>query len=186
MFTIQKAAQVSAYFAEKEGGTINVLKLVKLVYLADRLSLQTYHEPITWDHLVSMPYGPAPSQTRDYISGIASDGEALAVWEEWISDRDRHDVGLAKEINRELLDRVSDAEIQILNEVWQTFGKMNEWELVDYTHDHCPEWTDPNGSSVRIHERTLFQIFGKSFEEAVELAHDLDEQRRVNQAFASM
>jgi hypothetical protein len=40
-----------------------VIKLIKLMYLAERLSLQRYGEPLTGDRLVSMPDGPVLSMT---------------------------------------------------------------------------------------------------------------------------
>ena len=41
-YNVRKAVHVVAYFALKAGGSINVLKLVKLAYLADRLFLSEY------------------------------------------------------------------------------------------------------------------------------------------------
>ena len=50
----RKAAQVAAYFALKEQGSINVLKLAKLLYLAERESMRLFDEPMFFDRLVSM------------------------------------------------------------------------------------------------------------------------------------
>ena len=45
-YSARKAAQVAAFFAIKEGGAINVLKLAKLLYLSDREHLSQYDFPI--------------------------------------------------------------------------------------------------------------------------------------------
>src|SRR6266480_1606796 len=45
-FNVRKAAQMAAFFAKQEGGTINVLKLVKLVYLANRAAMEKYDFPL--------------------------------------------------------------------------------------------------------------------------------------------
>jgi len=57
-FKVRKAAQVGAYFAFQQGGSINLMKLVKLVYLANRNAMAKYDYPIFDDHMVSMPHGP--------------------------------------------------------------------------------------------------------------------------------
>ena len=63
-FNARKAAQVGAYFAKASGGKINVLKLVKLIYLADRHSMELYDAPILNDVFVSMNKGPVNSPIR--------------------------------------------------------------------------------------------------------------------------
>ena len=63
MFTTRKVAQMAAYFAECSGGTINILKLIKLMYLADRESMHRHGTPISFDRFVSMDHGPVPSQS---------------------------------------------------------------------------------------------------------------------------
>ena len=40
MFSCTAAAQLCAFFALKEGGGINIVKLMKLLYLAERESMQ--------------------------------------------------------------------------------------------------------------------------------------------------
>jgi uncharacterized phage-associated protein len=69
-FNRRKAAQVAAFFARAEGGRINVLKLVKLIYLADREFVLRHGEPMLDDRWVSMPHGPVNSGTYDMIQGM--------------------------------------------------------------------------------------------------------------------
>ena len=70
LFNERKAAQAAAYLLCKAGGSLNVLKLVKLMYLAERESLRRYGETITGDALVSMRNGPVLSATLDHINGL--------------------------------------------------------------------------------------------------------------------
>lgn len=44
-FDTRRAAQVVAYFGRKAGGRINILRAAKLVYLADRLSMERREYP---------------------------------------------------------------------------------------------------------------------------------------------
>ena len=50
-YNVRKAAQVVAFFAIRQGGRINVLKLSKLVYLSDRAFVEKYDVPILYDKL---------------------------------------------------------------------------------------------------------------------------------------
>jgi len=45
-FNIRKATEVAAQFLQRSGGTINTMKLVKLIYLLDRLSLDRRGIPV--------------------------------------------------------------------------------------------------------------------------------------------
>lgn len=180
-FDVAKAAQVAAYFAACQGGNINVLKLVKLIYLADRECMDKYGFPITYDRIVSMPNGPVNSLTLNYINGLMPNSEE---WDRVITDRAQHEVGIAKEnLAREELDQVSESELDILRETWKRFGHLNGFELADYTHENCPEWTDPNGSSFPIDYADVFKALGKSEARAHELADDIQEEQRIDAVF---
>ncbi len=154
----RKAAQVVAFFANEAGGSINVLKLSKLVYLADRESLRLYDMPILFDKLVSMDHGPVDSQTLNFISGFFSS----AGWDEFVSAREGYSVGLARSLGSlDDLDELSEAETDVLIAIWEQFGRMDKYVLRDFTHDHCPEWEHPGGSSREIPYARVFKFLGK-------------------------
>lgn len=179
-YNARKAAQVAAFFAKAEGGQINILKLVKLIYLADRLAMETFEAPILVDEFVSMPHGPVNSLTLNQINGTAEDCE---VWNEFITDRDKHDVGLkSADLKIYDLDEISAAEMKILQLTWDRFGKMNGFELVKYTHENCPEWEDPHGSSYPIPMERIFKFLGKHG--GSEIAAKLESERFIDQVFA--
>ncbi len=79
---------------------------------------------------------------------------------------------------------LSDSDLEVLGETWKEFGYWNRWDLVKYTHDHCPEWRDPEGSSNPIPYRDLFTALGYNAEQVKELVARLNEQERINAAFA--
>ncbi len=177
-FNARKAAQVAAFFALQEGGYINVLKLTKLLYLADRKHLGKYDYPILDDQLVSMPRGPVDSQTFRYINGHdAGDG-----WNEFISEKKKHVVRLVRPISVESLDELSDAEIETLQEVWSRFGSMDQYTLRDWTHHNCPEWEDPQGSSYPIPYKRVFRCLDKKNPDLLE--DRINEDRSLNKIFA--
>src|SRR5205823_929857 len=76
-FNERKATQSAARLLELGGGRMEYIKLIKLLYLADREALLRWGRPITTDRHVSMPKGPVLSQIYDLIRlepepGIAS------------------------------------------------------------------------------------------------------------------
>jgi uncharacterized phage-associated protein len=146
MYNPRKASQIVAFFALKTAQKrINVLKAVKLVYLADRASIAQFGYPMLEERRVSMRHGPVNSYTYDHIKGEVwpeNDGG----WSEFVADRANHDVGLASEgIVFDDLDELSDSEVATLQAVWDEFGGMTQWQLVEYVHDkaNVPEWEDP-------------------------------------------
>jgi len=151
MYNPAKAAQVVAYLALKAPGhKLNVVKAVKLVYLADRASVQRWGAPILDEQRVSMRHGPVNSCTYSFINGEG--GPDDGGWSTYVKDRANHEIGAKPNINEDGLDELSDADILCLDEVWERFGKMDTWDLVKWTHDpeNIPEWEDHGSSSFPI------------------------------------
>ena len=148
----RKASQIIAYFAMQTGeNEINVLKAVKLVYLADRENISRSGFPILDERHVSMRHGPVNSLTYNHIKGEVHP-DLDGGWSEFVEDRKGHFVGLKKHSTVEDdLDELSDDEVETLQIVWQEFGHFDEWNLVAYTHDanNIPEWEDPQGAGSK-------------------------------------
>lgn len=155
-FIERKAAHVAAYLTLKQGGSIHIVKLIKLIYLSDREFLKRYDAPILHDRLVSMPKGPVNSNTYNFASGQVR----AEIWDSLLSDEANHMISCRK-IDLADLDELSRAEVRVLDDVLLEFGKMGPWELVDYTHDNCDEWEDPKGSSRTIPYERVLKVLGK-------------------------
>jgi len=162
LFDEKRTAQAAAFFLHKAGGRLPLLKLMKLLYLAERESLRVYGEPISGDHLVSMPQGPVLSKTLDMMNGWG--GQTQGGWNEWIEDRSGYELALRdpsmiRTPQQDLL-ALSDGDLEVLEVVWTRFGHMGAFALVEYTHSSaCPEWEDPQGSSYPIPiERVLHAV----------------------------
>lgn len=159
-FSEQRAAQMAAYFLHKRGGRMAYLKLLKLLYLADREAIGRWGESISGDCFVSMAHGPVLAQTYDLIK-CGSGSSTEMGWDFWVKDEDNYEVSLRHPIdNLDSLDELSDAEIKILDSVFQKFGKMRRFEITRYTRDYCAEWQDPHGSSFPITPEAVFRALG--------------------------
>ena len=164
MFDELKTAQASAYLVAREGGKMFHLKLMKLLYLADRSSYEQFNTSITGDSYCSMKHGPVLSATLDLINGYS---RFDTYWSKWITDKESHQVGspynLSNDPGLECLDELSKNDLAILAQVYDQFGGYDRWELVELTHNPAiiPEWSDPKGSSRAILLDTLLTYLGK-------------------------
>lgn len=187
LFDERKAAQAAACLLHRAGGKLPLLKLMKLMYLAERLSLKRYGDTITGDAFVSMPHGPVLSMTYDHMNGALSSDEGG--WETWVSDRADNAVALRDEsmirTPEEDLTALSETDLECLNEVWKEFGHWDKYKLRDYTHSEaCPEWENPKGSSRPIPPGRLLKAVGYNPEQVEVLTRRLHEQRYINSAFS--
>ena len=187
MFNEQKVAQMAAYFLNQmTTKRLYLIKLMKLLYLADREAMKKYGFPISGDHMVSMNHGPVLSRTYELMNGATKPNPKG--WEGWVSDRENHRLALRKDIDasRSNLDKLSDAEIEVLDSVWNEFGHMLKWDLVDYTHDNCPEWSNPHDSSTPINYKDILKAVGKTDDEAEYYTCRMHNEKQLDNIFASL
>lgn len=184
MFNERKAAQMAAYLLDKRGGTMSHLKLMKLLYLAEREALARYGAPMAGDHLVAMPQGPVLSQTLNHMDGDVE--SSPGGWDEWVSGKANNELSLKRDVSRDDLDELSDADIEVLDHVWEQFGHMTRWKIRDYAHENCREWKNPHGSSVPISYRKVFLALGRSNDEASELSDRIESERSLDRLLAEL
>jgi len=123
--------------AEKNGGQINKMKAIKLVFLADRYHLRKYGRPITNDEYFAMDFGPVPSGSKDIaeLSEFLSDSETGYALE-YIDVVDRYTYKSKKPGNQKVF---SDTDLEALSFAWDKFGQFDQYVLADLTHE-LPEW----------------------------------------------
>ncbi len=167
VFDERKAAEAAALLLERHGGTMAYIKLIKLLYLADRQALIQTGRTITGDRMVSMDHGPVLSQVYDcHKSGLAEGGP----WQEYISPPSNYDVTL---LASPKLRALSPYEVELVENVFKQFGHLRKWDLVDYMHT-LPEWENPHGSALPIDARVILREAGKSDEEIEHIAAEVE------------
>ncbi len=171
------AKQVIAFFSIKNGrNPIGRVKLMKLVYLADRESMRATGHPITYDSFACLENGPIPSSIYNLVKGDhvkAREGD----WSEWVEAPLGVGVKLIKQVELTDLDELSQENLDVLEEVWGQFGRMNEKRIIDYTHD-LPEYTDPGqGTSTPLSYEAVFRGLGVPDEQAQSLGQDISALR---------
>ena len=168
-FNERKATQSAARLLQLRGGRMSYLKLIKLLYLADREALLRWGRPITTDRFVSMEGGPVLSRLLDLVSD-GDDPGGPRIWAKHISAPANFEVELKSEAGR---DELSNAEIELLDEIFKRYGNKNRWELVDLTHKP-PEWKDLQGSAIPITFRDILNAGGKTELEIAAIEDELE------------
>lgn len=115
------------FFASKSPNSkINRLKLMKLLWLADRIHLNKYGRLILRDNYNALPHGPVPSKTMD-VSKKSIDN-SFDVHGYYIISRGNFDSRY-----------FSKSDIDVMEQVWGKYGIMNQYDLRDLSHKF-PEW----------------------------------------------
>ena len=161
VFNEEKASQVAAIFIKLCGGTVNYMKLIKLIYLAERQALLDWGKPITYDSYFFLDKGPVLSNTLNKIKD-RDRYNSQSSWHKYISVPENYDVSLREECD---IKKLSKAERELLNKIFQKYGHYDEWELVDLLHSTLPEWKDPSNSAIPISYRDILKAGNKSEEE---------------------
>jgi len=161
-----------AYFAGKTAragtaGTIAKLKLIKLLYFAERRFIFEYHHPMLFDEYYSLPHGPICSGALNGIDGIIHG----KIWDKYIA-RNGNIVVAIKSLSRDELDEVSDAELAVVDDIWRDFGHMTPSQLRNYSHENCPEYTETEGR-IPISYKQILRAVGEK--DADVLASDIED-----------
>jgi uncharacterized phage-associated protein len=122
------------------------------MYLADRKALLSFGRPITYDRYVSMDHGPVLRQTYNLMVAEEAPDVAPSYWRTVISGPLNHEVSLRIPVPPH--DQLSPAEERVLDDVFEEFGHLGRWKLVDFVHT-LPEWRHSRGSSIPISVRDL-------------------------------
>lgn len=175
-FDERKAAGAAGVLLQKAGGQMEYMRLLKLLYLADRESWKRFNRPITGDDYVSMDQGPVLSKTYNLIrqeGELGASDEALGPWARTVERVSRYDVKLSCEPD---LGPLSEAEIQVLRETYDQYGNWRLWDLVDHLHKILKEWSNPKGSSIEISPEEILRALGKSERDIKEARQDAQER----------
>jgi len=120
---------------------MNKVKLVKLLWAADRYHLRKYGRTVTDTEYYAMPHGPVSSLALDVI-----DGDEVALYPEDINyiaghitapEENKNDIVLYNETE---VDYLSDTDKEALQFAWDAFGDKKPFDLADNITHEYPEW----------------------------------------------
>lgn len=156
-FDFRKTMHAVAHLLRDEPSKrMNYMRLIKLLYIADRQSVAETGRPITGDTAVAMDRGPVLSHVYDLVRG------SHAFTPEWSGffRRVGYELQMIEDPGNSHLSRY---EARKLTHVKEQYADKDEWDLARETH--CfDEWrkNQPEpGSSRNIAMRDIFEAVGK-------------------------
>jgi len=175
-FMLKKTIQASAYLLCRiPCREMNYMRLLKILYIADRESIRATGWPITGDRIAALERGPVLSQTLNLIKGAHL---SYSEWERYIK-RNEYNIQLVDDPGR---DALSSFEIDILERVAEEHRSHDEWAMVEYTHDF-PEWKDNYNKNHLIPTADIFEAVGRTL--TPEDKQEIEEDRLFNSLFGS-
>lgn len=154
MIDTATTVQTIYYILKKsKDASLDKIKILKLVYLADKYHLLMYGRTITNDRYYAMDYGPVASTAKDVLSfnqGALSDNEL-----NYAKKLLRKDGEFSFSANNgdEELDLLSETDQEAIDKIVEKFGNIEGWKLSELTHQY-PEWSNrrhlfANGRTLR-------------------------------------
>jgi uncharacterized phage-associated protein len=154
-FDLKKTLQAAGVLLEEEHGKrMNYMRLLKLLYIADRESLKETHRPITGDRPIAMKRGPLPEETYQLVR---AQHLAFPVWSRHFQ-KEHYQLAMLRSPG---VAELSPYEVEKLQEVHRRYEDADEWELVEIAHAF-PEWrkNDPGDSSRAIPIEDILEAQG--------------------------
>ncbi|MGH8248729.1 MAG: Panacea domain-containing protein [Gammaproteobacteria bacterium] len=154
---------------------MNYMKLIKLLYLADRGALLNWGRPMSGDRYFWMKLGPVLSEVHDLITEMSPPDEPT-FWSQCISAATDFVVELKKDPGDEELSR---AEQKLIGEVFSSYGDYKPFDLVRLLHKILPERKEIQSGRIPIEYREILQAADKSPEDVEEIESELDSLRLI-------
>ena len=144
----RQAAQLSAAFILKARRPVGLVRLLKLVYLAEREAVRRSGAAIVMDDIYAMEAGMVLSRTFDLMKGKAGT-PTTGEWAEFIAPPSERGINVRRGVGQSLLDGLSPDDMSVVEDVWAKHGSMTRDELVHDVHHGLEEWVEFWGGTSR-------------------------------------
>jgi len=178
-FRSRKAAQLCAWFAVQSGGTIEKLKLAKLIYLSEREHLGLFEEPMLFDEMYSLPHGPICSSALNGINGVIHND----IWDAYMV-RNGNLVVALKAFQRSDFDDLSEDEIEIATGIWEKFRNFSASQIRNWTHLNCAEYVELQSGRMPIRYQDV--LLALHSDRAEEIEEEVTELRRAHKVLTQL
>ena len=166
-FDMDKTLAAAGYLLSLGNGRLSILKLVKMLYYADRMALECWHRTITGDAFYSLPEGPIVSTAYNLMKGEGPKN-LQEKWFCFIQPRQGNTIALKQMPDTGFL---SEAEKETLGASFRKIAPMSN--VSAWMHKFFPEWEDPKGSCTRIDPKTILKLLTPLTDEAIS---DIEEE----------
>jgi uncharacterized phage-associated protein len=168
-FDTNKALQAVLWLLCRNNGAMNKLKLVKLVFLADRAHLVKYGRPIVGGNYFAMDHGPVSSELLNTLNAAKTTHSKAP-----IQAGPAHMIKAAESPDERYL---SESDLTTLDDIYRKFGHLDGFTLRDLTHKlkAYKKNTPQKGSRHRLPYEDFFEDYPKSKRAMLKII--LDEQQ---------
>ena len=177
MYREDKTTQMAASFLKLASGRMPYIKLLKMLYFADKQMLTQHGFPITYDKWFAMKHGPVLSTTYD----LMKPNTQSTYWAKHIHT-EVYDAVLSDDPGS---DDLSVAEDRIIEEVFREFGRHTSLEIVEATHE-MPEWEDPGASRKEMTYEQVLQIEGLDQEDIEAILENIQIQNDLKNELVTL
>lgn len=133
----KKAIQALNFFAAKEGGKINRMKAIKLIWLSDRAHLRKFGRTILSDRYYAIKFGPIPSKAKTLSeSNPPVEDYIIEYRDKYVEPLGRYTI---QSKSKPELNVFSETDIEAMEAIYKTFGDKDKFQLSDLSHNF-PEW----------------------------------------------
>lgn len=175
------AQAVAAILKTQDDLRMRYIRVIKLLYLADRSSIAETGRPISRGPVAAMEHGPVHSVLYDLVKG--SQLAEQARWSQFFATD-----GMQLRMLRDPgADRLSAYQLETIRRTVAAHADKSWGELVDFTHT-LPEWqkNDPGRSSRPLPVEDILEAVGRGDEahEILRVAQEEEERTALFDAIA--
>lgn len=177
-FNEQKATEAASMLISLNGGSINYMSLIKLLYFIDREALNRWERPITYDVYKSLPHGPIVNTIYNLIMGKLPS----VLWKEYIHTiKSNYDVVLTGSPPKTR--KMSKIECDLIKEIYSKYGHFGPFELEAISHT-LPEWQDPDGSSLPLELVDLLKALNFHPDDVLRVESEIMEEQLLDEVLS--
>jgi uncharacterized phage-associated protein len=176
-----EACVQAIHFLLKNFGEMDRLKIVKLIYFADKRHLILGGRTITNDNYVAMNYGPVGSMVLDVLKRTNLKPEQLNYADQYIRKTEIGEYKYECATVDMMYDQFSESDLKTLTKIGEKFKSMDAWELVELTHKY-PEWTQFQtefADSNACKPIRLVELFSTIDDDPLGIPHDVVKDSRA-------
>jgi AraC-like DNA-binding protein len=80
---------------------------------------------------------------------------------------------------------VSESEIQLIAEIYKEHGQKDQWQIRDWCHQNCGEWTPLQAGREKIQVEDIAVNVGKSEAEVKRISEEATESNLLSAVFSA-
>lgn len=154
-FNLEKTVQALNFFCIENGGTINRLKAMKMLFLADKTHLNKYGRNISGDAYVAMEMGPVLSNTWNLLRPEKKKALVIKDWYSYLAKYLEFESIVMLRSKQHIDDgEFSNSDIICLKATADSFLRIPQNQLIKILHTF-PEWEKVWHSKAHYREKVL-------------------------------